>query len=166
MKVYMNNRKDVYVFYRGEALDIRREKGKEYVEFDVQEGEDYTLEFVKQSEFSRPMWFVYAVIFWIIGIMGFFTPKFSKNTFSLNCKMTAKATSYPLTLFFNVSNPKYAPGVALKVVGVGEVLFEDEKYVVDKTAKTRRKIYSLLSGVARLAIIAIVAVAIVKKIIG
>ena len=166
MRVYLNNRKDVYVFYGGEALDILREKGKEYVEFDAQEGEDYTLEFVKKSEFSRPLWFVYAIVFWIIGIMGFFTPKFSKNTFSLNCKMTAKATSKPLTIFFNVSNPKYAPNVALKVVGEGDVILEDEKYVVDKAAKVRRKIYALLSGVLRLAIIVIVAVAIIKKIIG
>ena len=166
MRVYLNNRKDVYVFREGKALSILRDKGKEYVEVDVQEGEEYTLEFVKKSEFSRPLWFVYAIVFWIIGIMGFFTPKFSKNTFSLNCKMTAKASSQPLTLFFNVSNPKYAPNVAIKVIGDGDVLLEDEKYVVDKTAKARRKVYSLLSGVLRLAIIVIVAIAIVKKIIG
>ena len=125
MRVYLNNRKDVYVFRNGEALSILRDKGKEYVEVDVQEGEEYTLEFVKKSEFSRPLWFVYAIVFWIIGIMGFFTPKFSKNTFSLNCKMTAKATNRPLTLFFNVSNYKYAPNVALKVVGEGDVFLED-----------------------------------------
>ena len=166
MRVYLSNRKDVYVFYRDEALDIKREKGKEYVEVDLQEGEEYTLEFVKKSEFSRPMWFVYAILFWIVGIMGFFTPKFSKNTFSLNCKMTAKATSNPLTVFFNVSNPKYAPNVALKVVGEGDVLLEGEKYAEDKTAKARRKVYALLSGVLRLAIIVIVAAAIIKKIIG
>ncbi|MDE6613963.1 MAG: hypothetical protein K2K24_00480 [Clostridia bacterium] len=166
MRVYLSNRKDVYVFHNGEALDIMRHKGKEYVEFDVPEGEEYTLEFVKKSEFSRPMWFVYAIVFWIIGVMGFFTPKFNKNTFSLNCKMTAKAKSQPLILFFNLSNPKYAPNVAIKVVGEGEVLLEDEKYVEDKTAKFRRKVYSFLSGITRLAIIVIIAVAIIKKIIG
>lgn len=166
MRVYLTNRKDVYVFRDGKALSILRDKGKEYVEVDVQEGEEYTLEFVKKSEFSRPLWFVYAIVFWIIGIMGFFTPKFSKNTFSLNYKMTAKATDRPLTLFFNVSNYKYAPNVALKVVGEGEVSIEDEKYVEDKVARSRRKFYSLLSGVLRLAVIVIVAIAIVKKIIG
>ena len=72
MKVYLINRADIQVFCDGKRLRINREGGKEYVETDKTDGQPVTLRFLRKHELSRPFWWLYALLFWVLGVMGFF----------------------------------------------------------------------------------------------
>ena len=88
MKVYLLNRADVRVFCDGKLLPIRREAGTEYIQTDKADGETVVLRLVRKHELSRPLWALYALLFWIVGIMGFFTPRYSKFPHSLDCSVS------------------------------------------------------------------------------
>ncbi len=157
MKVYLINRKDVIVFQDGKALKVFKEKKYEYVLPKVGEDNEFELNFVKKSEFSRPLWWLYAALFWIIGIMGFCTSAYSKNTDSLNCSMKYTGRGNSLRVTFYHSNPKYASQGAALTVDEGErVLLRNCSYVANPKARSRKKIYSLLSGFARLGVIILI----------
>ncbi|MDE6275881.1 MAG: hypothetical protein K2M75_05010 [Clostridia bacterium] len=165
MKIYLYNRKDIKVFQNSQPLKINYKNGREYVEPQVDEQGRFEVEFVKKSEFSGGLWFIKALLFWIIGIMGFFTPKYAKCNHSLDCKVSGVDGNVPLNVSFIHPNPKYGvcAGVKLKEEGY---LVEGAEYILDKKSCARKKFYSFLSGIARLAVIVLAVVLIIKAIIG
>ena len=110
MKVYLLNRADVRVFCDGKLLPIRREAGTEYIQTDKADGETVVLRLVRKHELSRPLWALYALLFWIVGIMGFFTPRYSKFPHSLDCSVSF-TPSYELS---NLSSGTCLEGIVTR----------------------------------------------------
>lgn len=168
MKVYLHNRKDIKVFQDGKPLKIYYKGGVEYVEPQVGSGGYFELNFIKKSEFSGGLWFVRALLFWIVGIMGFFTPRYAKCVHSLDCKMRAKALtdSDAINVSFIHPNPRYGVGAGVKVREESVSSLNGDSYIVDKKAAKRKRLYTLLSAVLRLAVIALVIALIIKTAVG
>ena len=165
MKILLHNRKDIKVFQNSKPLEIYYKNGNEYVEPQVDEDGHFEVQFVKKSEFSGGLWWVKALLFWIIGIMGFFTPKYAKCNHSLDCKVAGVDGNASLNVSFIHPNPKYGVGVGVKLREQGYEI-QGAEYIVDKKACGRKKLYSFLSGVGRLAVIVLAVVVIIKSIIG
>lgn len=168
MKIYLYNRKDVRVFQNSTPLKIYCEQGREYVVPQVGDDGRYQIDFVKKSEFDGALWFLRALLFWIIGIMGIFTPRYSKCTHTLDCRLYGFGDSNLNVSFIHPSG-KVGECTAVKVKETGDTqtaYLEGEKYLLNPTAARRKKFYGFLSAIARLAVIVIVAIVIVKAIIG
>ena len=161
MKIFLHNRKDVKVFQNSAPLKVYYEKGNEYVLPALDENGKYEVQFVKKSEFSGSMWFLKALLFWIIGILGFFTPKYAKCTHSLNCSVSGIDDGNPIDVTFIHPHPKaqLCAGVKVKQESVD---VKDAEYVADKDATKRKKTYSALTVLIRIAAI-ILAIALIIK---
>lgn len=156
MKVYLINRADVRVLCDGKPLPIRKDAGKEYVETDKTDGETVVLHLVRQHELSRPLWALYAALFWLIGIMGFFTPRYSAFPHRLDCTVTlTEDKSAPLSLrfthFLDETGARVVPAVC---VVAGAAHLDNYLYTADDTARKRRRIYTACSWAARIVLIA------------
>lgn len=165
MKIFLHNRKDIKVFQNNEPLKIYYKNGYEYVEPQIDGNGRFEVRFVKKSEFSGGLWWVKALLFWIIGVMGFFTPKYAKCNHSLDCKITGADGNVPLNVGFVHPNPKYGVGAGVKLKEQGYYI-EGAEYIIDKKACSRKKFYSFLSGIGRLAVIVLAVIYIIKAIIG
>ena len=165
MKIFLHNRKDIKVFQNSTPLKIYYQNGSEYVLPEVDENGRYEVQFVKKSEFSGALWVVKVLLFWIIGVMGFFTPKYAKCTYTLDCTISGIDDDKPINVNFFHPNPKYKVGAGVKVKQE-YVNVQGAEYILDQKATRRKKLYGFLSGVARLAVIIIAIIAIVKAIIG
>ena len=165
MKIYLHNRKDIKVFQNSMPLKICYKGGQEYVEPQVDEHGRFEVQFVKKSEFAGGLWFIKALLFWIIGVAGFFTPKYAKYNNSLDCKISGVGGDAPLNVSFIHPNPRYGVCSAVKLKEEGYAI-EGAEYVADKKSCRRKKLYSFLSGVGRLAVIVLAVVVIIKAIIG
>lgn len=165
MKIFLHNRKDVKVLQNGLPLKVQYKSGQEYVEPTIGDDGAFEISFVKRSEFSGAFWFLKAVAFWIIGIMGFFTPKYAKCSHALDCKLSGVDNGEALNVSFIHPNPRYGAVTGVKVRENG-VSLDGENYVPDNKAYKRRKAYKLISGILRLGVIAFVVYVIIKAIIG
>lgn len=165
MKIFLHNRKDFKVFQNSAPMKVYCESGNEYVLPQVDENGRYEVQFIKKSEFTGALWFVKALLFWIVGIMGFFTPKYAKCNHSLDCKISGIDDGNPINVSFTHPNSKYKVGEGVKV-RQERVNVQGAEYIVDKTAAKRKKIYNFLSGISRLAIIILAVVIVIKAIIG
>ena len=165
MKIFLHNRKDIKVFQNSQPLKVFCQKGNEYVEPQVDADGLFEVQFVKKSEFSGALWFVRVLLFWIVGVMGFFTPKYAKCNHALDCKVSGVDGGVPLNVSFIHPNPKYGVGVGVKLREEG-YLVEGAEYILDKKSCARKRLYSFLSAMGRLAVIVLVVVLIIKAIIG
>ncbi|MDE7208520.1 MAG: hypothetical protein K2O31_01420 [Clostridia bacterium] len=165
MKIFLHNRKDIKVFQDAKPLKIYCQNGKEYVLPQVDDNGYFQVEFIKKSEFSGALWLFRALFFWIIGIMGFFTPRYSKCNHSLDCQISGIDCGMPLNVSFIHPNSKYGAGVGVKLREEGFNV-DGAEYIVDNKAQKRKKLYSFLSSVLRLALIALIIVVIIKAMIG
>ena len=167
MKVYLLNRADVRVFCDGKLLPICREAGTEYIQTDKADGETVVLRLVRKHELSRPLWALYALLFWIVGIMGFFTPRYSKFPHSLDCSVSfAENKNAVLRLrfshFLDETGTRNAPAVS---VIEGSAQLENFLYTADNTARKRRRIYTACSWIARIILIAAIVAAAIYLIV-
>ena len=165
MKIFLYNRKDIKVFQNSQPLKVCCKDGREFVEPQVDDYGRFEVQFVKKSEFAGGLWFIKALFFWIIGIAGFFTPKYAKYNNSLDCKVSGVDSDVPLNVSFIHPNPRYGTCVAVKLKEEGYAI-EGAEYVEDKKSCRRKKLYSFLWGVGRLGGIVLAVVVIIKSIIG
>lgn len=162
MKIFLTNRADVQIFCDDKRLPIRTEKGTEYVETNKPNGEQVILRLVRRHELSRPLWLLYAVVFWIVGLFGFFTPRYSPFTPCLDCRMmffenNAASLRVRFTHFLDETGRRPVPAVTELT---GFTYIENPYYQADPEAKRRRKLYKLWSWLGRLVVIVAIAAAI------
>ena len=159
MKIFLTNRADVQIFCDDKRLPVRKEKGMEYVETGKANGEQVTLRLVRRHELSRPLWLLYAFVFWTVGIFGFFTPRYSPFTPSLDCSMMffendAASLRVRFTHYLDETGRRPVPAVTELT---GFAYTENPYYQPDPEAKRRRKLYKLFSWLGRLAVIVAIA---------
>ncbi len=169
MRVYLINRGDVAVFQSENQLTVNRENGAEFVDIAAADGEEVTLRFYRRSEFAAKLWWLYAAFFWIIGVFGICTPRYSKFVHALDCKVKFAAyqngrIDLRFAHYLDEKGERAFP--AVENVGSGMVEIEDGFYVRDELSRRRRKRYIVLSNLARLICLVVVIVIVVKAIIG
>lgn len=156
MKIFLINRSDV-LFFSGETkLKVKKENGREFIDAPVLQDGKIALRAIRKPELSYPNWWFYAVFFWIIGILGLFTPRYSRFDYALDCNITLyDSQTQNLWLRFNhFVNKKSSIAVAAVTVQEGTVAqIENAVYTYDKISHRRRKIYQLVSWLMRIAVI-------------
>ncbi len=167
MKIFLINRADVQVFCNDKRLILRKEKGREYVETDQTDGEQVTVHFVRRHELSRPFWWLYALAFWILGVMGFFTPRYSAFLPQLDCCLTfienkSAALTVRFAHYLDETGQRSIPAVTELT---GFAVTENAYYRRDPVAKRRRKIYKICSWFGRIVLIAAIAAVTILTII-
>ena len=162
MKIFLINRENIQVFCQNRRLPIYKENGREYVELGDIAGENGTLHLVRRSEFALRGWLGYVLIFWIIGILGIFTPKYSKFTHQLDCKLLLYENQDMKLRFthFLSEGSKMIPAVTILDNGTAQL--EGEFYLRDRAAQRRRKLYQLFSWLTRLIMIILIVVIAIK----
>ncbi len=159
MKVYLINRKDIFAYENDKILPLNIENGREYVEV-----KSNVVKFKRQSELVCRFWFLKALFFWIIGIMGLFTPRYSKFYGKLDCTVRLpEQGDEELMLRFNTPAGKNITNRFAFEILKGRVEGVDGGYYVeDAKARRRRKLYKLFSYLMRLAIIILTVLLIIK----
>lgn len=164
MKIYLLNRADVLFFAGEKKLRVLKENGREFLDVPVLSDGKIVLHAVRKPELSYRNWWLYAAFFWIIGILGLFTPKYSRFDYALDCNITLDGSQMQdVWLRFNhFVNKKTGVPVAAVTVSEGTVAqIENAVYVFDKISHRRRKVYKLVSWFMRIAVIVTVCVLIV-----
>lgn len=165
MRAYLVNRADVIVFCNEQILPVRREAGREYIETAASFGELIELRFVRRSEFSTRGWALRALLFWIVGIFGLFTPRYSSFTARLDCRVrfTEDPQTPQIFRFTHYYSAKGEARPAVVAAGGGPVQIENGFYSPDAPARRRRRLYRLFSWLARIVLIAALVCAVVWK---
>ncbi len=155
MKILLINRDDVLLFAGEKKLRIWKENGREFIDAPVSSDGKIVLRAIKKNELSYPNWWLYSAFFWIIGIFGLFTPKYSKFDYALDCNITLNVSQMKdVWLRFNhFVNKKAGIPVAAVTVSEGTVAeIENGVYIYDKISHRRRKFYKLISWFMRIAV--------------
>ena len=128
MKVFLINRSDV-LFFSGETkLKVKKENGREFIDAPVLQDGKIVL---------RIIWWLYSAFFWIIGILGLFTPRYSRFDYALDCNviLDSRQTQDIWLRFNHFVNKKSSIPVAAVTVPEGTVAtLENAAYVYDKTS--------------------------------
>ena len=159
MKVLLFNRGDVCVYKDGKKVPVKLQNDREYIEINATDGEKIKLLFLRRSEFSSKFFALYAVFFWIIGIMGLFTPGYNKFVHSPDCsaEFIADNSKPPAFMFTHYCGERDGKAIeAVRNTSDAEVFISDGEYVRDQTAERRRKIYRTCSAIARIAVIILI----------
>ena len=164
MKIYLINRADIFLFAGDKKLKIERENGREYIDAPVLPDGKIVLRAIRKPELSYRNWWLYSAFFWIIGLLGLFTPRYSRFDYALDCGITLDGgQTQDVWLRFNhFANRKNAIPVAAVTVSEGTVAqLENAVYMYDKVSARRRKVYKLISWLMRIAVIAAVCLIII-----
>lgn len=156
MKIFLINRSDVLLFSDDKKLKVRKENGREFIDAPVLADGRIVLRAIRKPELSHSNWWFYAVFFWIIGMLGLFTPRYSRFDYALDCNVILDSgQTQDIWLRFNhFVNKKSSIPVAAVTVPEGTVAtLENAAYVYDKTSCRRRKVYKLVSWLMRVAVI-------------
>lgn len=156
MKIFLINRSDVLLFSDDKKLKVGKENGREYIDAPVLPDGRIVLRAIRKPELSYPNWWLYSAFFWIIGILGLFTPRYSRFDYALDCNVILDSgQTQDIWLRFNhFINKKSSIHVAAVTVPEGTVAqIENAVYTYDKISHRRRKIYQLVSWLMRIAVI-------------
>ena len=168
MKVFLIDRNDVLVFQDNKRLKVRVENGREFVEPQLNADGTAELQFVRQHELSSRWWWLSAILFWIVGLTGLFTPRYSTFYYSLNCnvKVSEQYDGVALRFAKQYRNNRYNNNVSeVYVVGDGRAQISNGSYVYDQKASRRRKLYKVFSWLARIAVVVILVIVIINRIV-
>lgn len=123
MKIFLINRSDVLLFSDDKKLKVGKENGREYIDAPVLPDGRIVLRAIRKPELSHSNWWFYVVFFWIIGILGLFTPRYSRFDYVLDCNITLyDSQTQNLWLRFNhFINKKSSIPVAAVTVPEGTV---------------------------------------------
>ncbi len=167
MRVYLIDRYDVQVFQNDQRLKVFSENGREYVEPQMDADGTAQLRFVRTHELCAPLWWLSALIFWILGITGLFTPRYSTFYYSLDCTVRVSSDYNGVQLKFckQYKNNKYNNVTEVCVVGDGRAQIVNGSYQFDEKAAKRRKTYKLLSWLMRIVVIVVVVIVVIYRIV-
>ena len=88
------------------------------------------------------MWWLYVIISFIISIFGLFEPPYDKKCIVIDCKFNVKLNdTNEIKLKFNTMNSQ---GKAVEIETQNQVDEIKNEYYVDKKAKTKRNIITLI----------------------
>ena len=93
MKIFLINRSDVLLFSDDKKLKVGKENGREYIDAPVLPDGRIVLRAIRKPELSHSNWWFYVVFFWIIGILGLFTPRYSRFDYALDCNVILDNTA-------------------------------------------------------------------------
>lgn len=123
------------IFVDGQYVKCRKNEYGSY-EADVQtDKEEVKLAFSRELELKSKLWWLYALISFVIGVFGIFNPPYDKKCISADCVFNIKLKEQSeVKVKFNPLSAK-GKAVALET----ENTFEEIKneYYVDKAAKRR-----------------------------
>lgn len=156
MKIFLINRADVLLFDGEKKLQVKKENGREFIDAPVLSDGEIVVRAVRKPELSYRTWWLYSAFFWIIGLFGLFTPKYSRFDYALDCKITLEGSQRQDVWFrFNhYVNSKTGTPVAAVTVSEGTVAkIENAVYIYDKVSRRRRRVYRFVSWLVRIVII-------------
>ena len=164
MKIFVINRADVLLFSNGKKLNVRKENGREFIDAPLSPDGTVILRAIRRPELSHRNWWLYAAFFWIIGILGLFTPGYSRFDYALDCSITldGRQMQEVWIRFNHFVNKK--TGIPVPAVTVSEqtiARIDNAAYIPDKISRRRRRIYKLASWLMRIAVIVAVCLIII-----
>lgn len=164
MKLNVQLKKDFEFFQDGKPVEMKREGDVHVADLREDENGEVRFTVLRRSEFSSPLWFVWCLFFWIVGIFGIFTKGYSRSTARVTANIKVPQ-GHADTLFLKMSalpDRGREKGVAAFSVGKDEcIVCDDWCFNEDRVAARRRLFYTLVFGVVlRIAGIVLVAWAI------
>ncbi len=132
-------------------------KKNQYAAYDAiysTEKDEIEISISKHLELASRLWWLYALLSYLVSIFGIFNPPYSKESSMINCKLKVKLTdnnNILLKVNNSINNPK-----AVEVVTNNEFTEIHNQIYVDKKIKTRRtiiKLFTILSWIAMVIIV-------------
>jgi len=127
------------IFVDGKKVKFKKNNFGSIVAETQTDKNEVELSIYKFLELSSPLWWLWAIIYYIVGLFGIFDVFYPKNCYSIDCKVKVKLNSTNCKLdisFGSISGEKaieYSPSNC-------EVEELKNEFYLDKTAKNRRKI--------------------------
>lgn len=155
MKIFLVNRRDIVLFCGDKKLKINKENSKEFIEVPTFLDGKVVIRAIFEPELCHSSWWLYSLFFWIIGIFGFLTPRYSREDYSLDCKITIyEEQTSDVYLHFNYFNKKSNSNkVAITFSKGVNGTIENNQYLYNKISRRRRRIYRLSSWLFRIVLL-------------
>lgn len=145
MRAYSNTAVEA----NGKTLKFNHER-KAYFDTDG----DVEIKVIRKHELSRPHWFLYALKYWLVGLLGLFTPHYDRMTDQIACRFFGTAQGDGSIDISILSRRIAENGRAVVIEQQGLSLAEEGNcYTKDEVAKKNKKRYSVFSWLTRFAVI-------------
>lgn len=152
------------VYANGSPVELKRTKEGLYRGLYSTESDVVELTVVKVSEFSGKLWFLWAMLFFVISCFGIFNAHYDGRYTTVNFRSEVRLNGQNnMRVEFNPfaeGQPAVRYGSDCQIENVVNL------YGIDRQARKRRKLVTLTEVFLWLALIIFVAIAVVKSIIG
>ena len=125
------------VFIDGKSVRLKRNKFNSLETNYTTDKDCVEVVILRQLELKSRIWFLMAMIFFVISIFGILDPPYDRKFIAINCKfkINLKETNKVVVAFNNSSNAK-----AVDIKSDCEVEVIENSYYIDEQVKKRYKI--------------------------
>lgn len=145
---------NIVLTYNNKLLKFKKINGKYVASINDTKG---TVSFIFHHEFNNHLWFLKALIFYLLSFIGLFMKRYSKCFYKLDVNVEfvpqIDGTYYDIILNDNpnVNNP-------VSINGGQYYLLSENKFIFDEKAKKNFHIYKIFSIIFRIIILILVVI--------
>ncbi len=155
------------VFVDGEHVEAKRDKSGS-IEFGfTTEKETVDFQVIKYLEINGPLWFLFSLLFFFVGIFGIFSPRYGAKCivmdYRLNLTPVKDVNKVAIRFMSPLVNGKKVSGKVATVESDCEVQEIANEYYVDEKARKRIKIKRAVEVVLWLVAIAVTAIVVISS---
>lgn len=152
------------VYADGRQIALKRNKDGTFGGVYTTENDEAEITVVKLSEFGGKLWFLWAMLFFVISCFGIFNAHYDGRYITVNYRSVVKLSGQnSLRLEFNVFSEGQPALMAQSDCPTENSV---NLFGLDKQARKRRKILTWIEVLLWIALIVIVAITVIKKVIG
>ena len=125
------------VFVDGQVVNCKKNEFGSYEASIQTEKDEIEVKVIRELELKSKLWWLYALVSFIVSVFGIFNPSYDRKCFSIDCLFKLKLSEENNILKIKFNNPS-SSGKAITVEGCDNYEEIKNEYTIDKTAKRRR----------------------------
>ena len=143
----------------GETVQCKKNEFGSYDAVYQTDKEEAIIEVYRNLELTNRLWWLYAIISFLISVFGLLNPWYDRKCIDLQCKyiVRLKEKNDVNIKFYALSTQ----GKASEIETALECFEVKNEYFVNKTAKKRRRWYQIIKAVCLIALVVVMVVIIV-----
>lgn len=148
----VNSKFDIHAFADGKEVKLKENNYSGYDGTFETEKEAVTIELVRRMELLSKLWFLYALVTFIVSVFGIFEPLYDKRCLEVNFKIVVSLKEGENNVKVAFNSPKDQEKVGKIEADAVEV---KNQYAISKKAKNRWKLMLALKILFWLALIGV-----------
>ena len=153
------------IYVDGQVIKCKKNDFGSYEVALQTEKDEIQISFSRELELKGRLWWLYALISFIVSVFGIFEPPYDRKCITMNCAFSVKLGDADANLIMVRFNTMTKKGRAVEIDTQNEYEEISNAYEVDKTAKRRWAVHIVFKLIAWVAI-AVIAGYLISKYIG